>query len=221
MYKNILLIASLSIFTVACSQKTEEKIVDSSTLEKKSDSTSAEDDNAGYEVNAEVTSAKNWDLLIPDGFVLLDKASGDINNDGIEDMILAVKSQQEKDEELIGEEAPERKLILLLKDSEGNYSVAAENSNAILRKNMGGAGSDDPYQSITTKPGQFSITHMGGSTERWTYRHTFAYDKANNAWFLSTIEQGDFDADNPTGGNKTTETPKKFGKINFTDFKGI
>lgn len=221
MYKNALLIACLSVFTIACSQKTEKKELETAKIENKKDTLADDDENAGYEMNAEVTSTKDYNQLVPDGFVIMDKAEGDINNDGTQDMLLVLKSQQEKDEELLGDDAPERMLRLLVKDANGMYSIAADNNNAIFKKNMGGAGSDDPYQSITVKPGQFSITHMGGSTDRWTYRHTFSYNKAANAWFLKTIEEGDFDAMDPKDAAQTIKTAKLFGEINFVNFKGV
>ena len=221
MYKNTLLVACLSVFTIACSQKTEKKELETTKTENKTDTLADDDENAGYEMNAEVTSTKDYNQLVPDGFVIMDKAEGDSNNDGTQDMLLVLKSQQEKDEELLGDDAPERMLRLLVKDANGMYSIAADNNNAIFKKNMGGAGSDDPYQSITVKPGQFSITHMGGSTDRWTYRHTFSYNKAANAWFLKTIEEGDFDAMDPKDAAQTIKTAKQFGEINFVNFKGV
>ena len=217
MKKNVFLITMLSIFTIACSQKTEEKTTESTGTEKKSDTVA--DENAGYELNAEVNSSKNYELLIPDGYEVLDKAEGDINKDGISDWVLVLKSQQEKADEMPGEDVPGRKLLLLVKDSKGEYSRAAESSTAILAKNEGGAGSDDPYQTIEIKPGQFTITHMGGAAERWSYAHTFTYDKAANAWFLTEKETGGFSTMDPKDESMKTETPKDFGKINFLDFK--
>jgi hypothetical protein len=220
MYKNILLVACLALFTTTCSQKTGDNTA-AANEEKPADSISEEDENNAYELNAEVTSTKNWDLLIPDGYVLLEKYEGDINKDGISDLVLVVKSQQENDDEPLGEDAPGRILRLLVKDSYAFYSIAAESNTAILAKNEGGASSDDPFQQIVIEPGQFTISQMGGATERWSYDHTFTYDKQSKAWFLSKIVTGSFDADDPTNDTNIIETPKKFGKVNFVDFKGI
>lgn len=218
MYKNIFLIAAISVLTVTCNQKNQEVII-SEKIPKSLDTITDIDSDSSYEINSEITSTENWDLLIPDGFELLEKVSGDLNKDGITDLLLVVKSQNEEDV-LLGEDAPERKLLLLLKDEKGFYAVAAENSTVIFRKNMGGAGSDDPYQGIKTNPGQFMITHMGGSSERWTYKHTFIYNQNFDAWFLSRVENGNFDADNPIKEIKTIQTPQQFGVINFIEFNG-
>lgn len=218
MYKILLVITSLSFFTVACSQNKEGNTTEAKAVNKVAET--SEEDNS-YEINAEVNSSENYEMLIPDGYELLDKAEGDINNDGTSDMVLVVKSQQEKADEMPGEDVPGRILILLTKDSKGLYSRAAESSTAILAKNEGGASSDDPFQGVEAKPGQFSFTHMGGASERWSFEHTFTYDKAANAWFLTEIDKGSFDADNAANNNNVKETPKQFGKINFVNFKGI
>ncbi len=221
MYKITLLIASLCLMITSCNQKNENENADAIQEITPSDTITANDENAGYEINAEVTSTKNYDLLIPDGYMLLSKTEGDINNDGIADMILVVKSQQEKDDEPLGDTAPGRILRLLIKDAKGFYTIAAESTTAILAKNEGGANSDDPFQDIAIKPGQFTISHMGGASERWSYDHTFTYNKQANAWFLSEINTASFDADEAAKNQNTIETPKQFGKINFVDFKGI
>ena len=219
MMKSIVMLISLVFVSTACNQKTTEKTDESTATEKISDSLSGDDENAGYEMNAEVTSSSNYDLFIPDGDALLDKAEGDINDDGITDMILVVKNQQENADEMPGEDVPGRKLILLVKDSKGEYSRAGESSTAILAKNEGGAASDDPFEGVAITPGKFSITHMGGAAERWSYEHVFTYDKAANTWFLTEKNTGSFSTMNPEDETMETETPKQFGKINFVDFK--
>ncbi len=217
MKKTILLMACLVLITTSCQKNAET----TAKTETKSDTISADDENAGYEMNAEVTTSENYEMFIPDGHDLLAKTEGDINNDGISDLVMVVKSQQEKADEMPGEDVPGRILILLTKDSSGKYSRAGENTKAILAKNEGGAASDDPFEGITITPGKFAITHMGGAAERWSYEHVFTYDKAANAWFLTEINTGSFSTMNPQDETMKTETPKDFGKINFVDFEGV
>jgi hypothetical protein len=215
MYKTILLIASLSLISISCQKNAEQKSGEK-TENKVADST---DENAGYEINADVTSTENYEMLIPDGYDLLAKEEGDINNDGTSDMVMVVKSQQEKVDEMPADDVPGRILILLTKDAKGMYSRAGENTSAILAKNEGGAASDDPFEGITISPGKFSITHMGGAAERWSEEDVFTYDKAANAWFLTEKNTGTFSTMNPEDESMKKETPKDFGKINFVDFK--
>lgn len=217
MLKNTLLITSLFLLTTACNQKTEKTDTERS-IGAKADS--ATDENAGYEMNADVTSSDNYESFIPNGYDVLQKAEGDLNNDGITDMALVVKSQQEKADEMPEDNVPGRILILLVKDKAGKYSRAAENTNAILAKNEGGASSDDPFDNITITPGKFSITHMGGASERWSYENVFTYDKAANAWLMTEKNTGSFNTMNPEVEDMKNETQKDFGKINFVDFKG-
>ena len=220
MYKILIITAFACLFFTSCTPKNADKNPSVATT-KLSDSIADEDANDGYQINAEVTATKNYELLIPDGFTLLSKAEGDINLDEISDVVIVVKSQQEKDDEPLGDDAPGRIVRLLVKDAKGFYTMAAESTTAILAKNEGGASSDDPFQMIEIKPGQFTISHMGGAAERWSYDHTFTYNKKANAWFLTEINTGSYDADDAAKNNLTIETPKQFGKINFVDFKGI
>lgn len=215
MYKTFLLLASLSIISISCNKTTGEK-TDEITQNKIGDSA---DVDTSYEINAEVNSTENYEMLIPDGYDLLAKEEGDINNDGTADIVMVVKSQQEKADEMPADDVPGRILILLTKDSKGMYSRAGENSNAILAKNEGGASSDDPFDGITISAGKFSITHMGGASDRWNEEDVFTFDKSANAWFLTEKNTVNFSAMNPEVETMNTETPKDFGKINFLDFK--
>ena len=220
MVKNTFLISSLFFFIIACDKKIEQKDTEFASTELKSDSISGEDENAGYEMNADVTASENYESFIPNGYELLQKAEGDINSDGTSDMVLVVKSQQEKEDEMPEVDVPGRILLLLVKDKTGKYSKAAENTQAILGKNEGGASSDDPFDNVTVKPGKFAINHMGGASERWNYENVFSYDKAANAWFMTEKNTVTFNTMNPEVENMKNESPKDFGKINFVDFKG-
>lgn len=213
--KRTLLVASLILFASSCKKNIETVTKN----EIKTDTISVDDENAGYEMNAEITSSDNYEMFIPDGYDLLAKTEGDINNDSITDMVLVVKSQQEKAGEMPADDVPGRILLLLTKDANGKYARTAENANAIFAKNEGGAASEDPFEGITITPGKFAIAHMGGASERWSYEHVFTFDKAANAWFLTEKNTGSFSTMNPKDETMKKETAKDFGKINFVDFK--
>jgi hypothetical protein len=222
MSKSPLFVAIFICFLIfACDSKATKNNVSNATTTPETDGISTIDSDDSYEINAEITSTKNYELLIPDGFLVVEKTEGDINNDGILDVVLALKSLQEKEEELLGDEAPERMVRLLVKDSKGFYAIAAESTRVLLKKNEGGAGFDDPFQGIEVSQGTFKITHMGGATDRWSYRHTFTYNKEKNAWFLTKVEEDLFDGNDPANDSKKIKTAKQFGKIDFADFKGI
>lgn len=215
MMKTILLAASLVLFTTSCKKNTES----AEKTEAKTDTIATDDENAGYEMNAEVTTSENYEMFIPDGYDLLAKEEGDINNDGISDMVMVVKSQQEKADEMPADDVTGRILILLTKDAKGLYSRAGENTTVILAKNEGGVGSSDPFEGITISPGKFSVMQMGGAAERWSEEVVFTFDKAANAWFLTERNMGTFSAMHPENETMKKQTSKDFGKINFVDFK--
>src|ERR1700748_1748297 len=100
--------------------------------------------------------------FIPPNFTLLDSASGDINLDGVNDLVLILRDTVEK----MNPDA-NRPLLLLQGNSNGLYKLVGRNDNVVLCKNCGGIHGD-PYEGITIKKGYFSIEHMGGTSWRWT-----------------------------------------------------
>jgi hypothetical protein len=116
--------------------------------------------------------------FIPDGFVILDSASGDINRDGIKDLVVIFKNNTEN---IHSDTA--RPLLLLQGNGRGQYKLMARNDNVVLCFGCGGIFGD-PYAGITIKNGFFSIEHYGGSNWRWTRTITFSYDLKRKEFVL-------------------------------------
>ena len=109
---------------------------------------------------------KDYDTL------LYGVAKGDINKDGIEDVVLALYHKMEQSyEEIDTDSIPPRRLIILF-GSKNGYSKVAESSVALLCKSCGGMYGD-PFVGIEINKNVLTIYHYGGSAWRWSYKHKF------------------------------------------------
>ncbi len=116
--------------------------------------------------------------FIPEGYDLLDSASGDLNKDGHKDMILLLKR---KDEQLFSETT--RPLLILHGDKTKNYNLIARHDSVVLCQGCGGVFGD-PYAGVVIKDNFFSVEHYGGSNWRWTRIMTFKYQSKTKNYLL-------------------------------------
>ena len=155
--------------------------------------------------------------FIPEGYSLLDTATGDLNLDSYPDMLLALKKDGEEQTSDVTEHPEKRPLMILLGQPEGTFRLAAKNDNSIYCVDCGGV-MGDPYQSMVIKKGFFSIEHYGGSAWRWTRIVTFKYNVAERKWFLFKDGGDSFHTADPGKVRRTVKTVKDFGKVPFEKF---
>jgi hypothetical protein len=129
------------------------------------------------------------EAFIPAGYDTIATASGDLNKDKGEDIVLVLKSKAEDVEIPEGaaadtvakiEEMPNRILLVLFKNATG-YTLAGKSDKAILCDQCGGVFGD-PFESVVIEKGVLSIHHYGGSAWRWSYTHKFRWQQ--NDFFL-------------------------------------
>ncbi len=104
-------------------------------------------------------------------------AKGDLNKDGIEDVVLALYHKMEKEpiENVEVDSVPERRLIVLFGSKTG-YVKATESSAALLCKECGGVFGD-PFVGIEIHKKVLEVRHYGGSAWRWGLLHKFRFQK--------------------------------------------
>ncbi|MFD2287382.1 hypothetical protein GJU39_07425 [Pedobacter petrophilus] len=130
--------------------------------------------------------------LTPAGWNIIKTATGDLNNDGNDDLALVFESEKTVDEtrtygdnnsEIIKETQKPRILAIYFKNkSTGNYQLSAQNNDFILRSEEGGK-LGDPLQQIEIKEHQLFLRFRGGSEWRWELGYTFKFQKQD--WFLT------------------------------------
>lgn len=127
---------------------------------------------------------KNYLAFIPKDYDTLQVAKGDLNRDGIADVVLAVYPIWEKNKDITKEididSLPQRLLIVLFNTKKG-YIQAALSQKAILCIECGGIFGD-PFAGIEITKNVLFIQHYGGSAWRWSYTHKFRYQ--NKKFYL-------------------------------------
>lgn len=150
---------------------------------------------------------------------LLAYAQADLNRDGIPDYVVVVEANPPDPS---GE--PDRTLLIALGQG-GNapggqheLKVVKRSPRVVLCSSCGGT-MGDPFASLEAGPGQFSVSHYGGSSWRWSNTFRFAYSRRDDTWQLVEVKESSFHASQPDK-EKTRlyKPPKDFGKIDIADF---
>lgn len=136
--------------------------------------------------------------FIPKGWHEIAKAEGDLNGDGLPDIVMALASDQEETVKMDAPEVP-RLLVILFKTSDG-YKLAAKTDQVLLCKTCGGVFGD-PFESISVNNGTVVIVHYGGSRDRWRFTYRFRYQNGDFFLIGKTIENSDIM--NPSTGDST------------------
>jgi len=127
--------------------------------------------------NAQKKQISNF---IPIGYSLFEEYNGDLNNDGLEDIVLIVKDT--KKENIIinrfGEEVDRnRRGIIVLFNKENNYELVVENLNCFSSEDEDGGVYFAPELWINIENKNLKIHYGHGRYGYWEY--IFRYDKSD------------------------------------------
>jgi len=145
-------------------------------------------------------------------------SQADLDRDGKGDYLLVLQRDRKPGTDEYEMQERERPLLVLVRGADGGLHEAARNELVVLCSNCGGT-MGDPFQGVEAGPGTFTVTHYGGSAERWSTSVKFNYSRKDKAWQLVRVEVENFNANDPDKGTtKAYAPPKDFGKIDFTAF---
>ncbi|MCS7464774.1 hypothetical protein N0M98_32325 [Paenibacillus doosanensis] len=141
-------------------------------------------DNLGVSnhVNNEKTTS-----LIPTGWHILVnreqpvKATGDLNNDGIQDVAMVIEKTVKS------EKAPPRSLLIAFGNKDSTFSLSIIAENVVLPADAGGVFGD-PFDSLTIDRGSVVVSDFGGSSSKWYNRYRFRFQ--DNDWYLIGATMG-------------------------------
>lgn len=117
---------------------------------------------------------------IPKGMVLFDKVSGDLNKDGIADLVLMIKGTDKSNfvqDEYRGELDRNRRGILVLFKHKDGYELVSKNPDCFSSENEEGGVYYAPELSLDIRKGKLYVEYRHGRYGYWTY--TFRYQNGD------------------------------------------
>jgi hypothetical protein len=161
-----------------------------------------------------ISEIKSMESFIYEGYQVLDSTSADLNGDSFTDIILIMKQENEEELSENSEEEVKRPLLILTGDGNGSFTEDASNDKAVYCFSCGGM-MGDPYSGLNVEGNFFTLTHYGGSAQRWARIITFEYNKDYKGWYLHKDGTESFHASSP---EKVTNTQKRTMGVPFKDF---
>lgn len=169
MKRKLLQILTVS-FLVACNTKTEEK---SNTEPLINDTISNIVDETSKEISP-IEEKKEPSDFVPDGFVISEKIQGDLNKDGIHDVVLVIKNGK-------------RNGLIVLIDNKNKYQAVIKNYDCFTTDSDGGVYME-PELMVSIKKGNLIVDYSRGryGTEKYTFRlkdsdfELIGFDKSEN-----------------------------------------
>lgn len=150
-------------------------------------------------------------------YTMLDSTTGDLNKDGITDLILVYKKDNEEESSDMYENPEYRPLLIYLGTSVNDYKLIVQNEKVVYCYSCGGVVGD-PFQDIYIKNGFFTIEHFGGTSWRWTRNITFKYAYEDAKWYLYQETESSFNIGKKHKIIEKIKTDVDFGKIPFEQF---
>ena len=152
------------------------------------------------------------------GYEALDYVAGDLNGDGKKDAILILK-QPGEDTAMDLDNAPDRPLLVLIRQADGKLKQVARNDNAIMCRQCGGVFGD-PYAGTTIAANGFILSFYGGSGWRWGNDYKFVYRSAKKNWYLVKENSTNYHAADPEHPTKNAVIEEaEFGETSLFSFK--
>lgn len=143
-------------------------------------------------------SGSTWDAFIPERWVAMDTAVGDLNNDQVDDVAFVLQCLDSLEGDTTGRTGwspvPPRKLVVLLAMPDG-YRLVQDNDRFILRADEGGWF--DPYEGMAIADGLLVIRFYGGSA--WRYSRSYSFRYGRGGFHLVAAETADYHATSGEG----------------------
>ena len=115
------------------------------------------------------TTAKTINDFLPQGYTILNEATGDLNKDGLPDAAFVMENKDSC-----------RVLVVAFAKANKTYTLQAQNANFILHADEGGM-LGDPFGkgSLRIAKNVLQVFFEGGAGEKWAATYTFRFQDHN------------------------------------------
>ena len=130
------------------------------------------------ESNTDILLNDPLTMPLPDDYSCLQCISGDLNHDGMADIVVVVEQNH-------GIDTGSRTLYVMLGAEDGSFKVCWQSNNIMVSGEGGVLG--DPFSGVYIEDGTLTISHYGGSSHRWG--HSGSYVIRENEMILTKTEE--------------------------------
>jgi hypothetical protein len=119
---------------------------------------------------------KDLSRFLPEASVLVEKFSGDLNRDGMEDVVLLIKGTDKSKiikDEYRGELDRNRRGLIILFNKKGQYETVLKNDTCFSSENEDGGVYFPPELSLEIAKGNLYIHYGHGRYGHWSYTFRF------------------------------------------------
>jgi hypothetical protein len=134
-------------------------------------------------------SLKKLSKFIPKGYLIGDTAFADLNNDGVSDAIAVLRVIKKKTGP-----CPLRPLLVIVSQKK-KFKLAARNDSIVMCFNGNGK---DPFTGLETHANNFTVSHLAGSSWKFTKNITFQFDAQTQRFKLFSDDGVTYNEKNPS-----------------------
>jgi|GEM_PF-6204680 len=117
---------------------------------------------------------------IPAGWETIKETEGDLNSDGLLDMVVVAEDRRSSQNKCMAENCT-RILLVLFGNKSGGFDLSLRSERAVLLADEGGIFGD-PFEGLSIKNGVLFVDFYGGSAWRWSKEYKFQYQKGG--WYM-------------------------------------
>ena len=162
------------------------------------------------------TMVTTIDELKIETYKRMDYATGDINHDGVNDIVAVYKNIVEEEHRESAQHM--NRLVIVLIHTDGGYRIVGVNENIVYYYAYD-QNFPESFVGIRVGKGYFAIDQYGGFAERWGRESVFRYDAQRGKIFFDTDRVNYFKATDPnTIIRETKITASDIGQKEWTEY---
>lgn len=118
-----------------------------------------------------VVNCFSQSIPVPADYSLIDTASGDLDNDGVDELVVAYNTSSNAD--VIDDGIPRE--LVVYKQKHAEWTVWQRSASALMGSRDGGM-MGDPFGDLSIEKGVLTVSHDGGSSWKWSHIDKYRFN---------------------------------------------